>query len=428
MARTGPIRGLYTASNGDLYAVDNFTAYWVDNTYTFTALGSIVPGTTPVTMADNGNTLLLADGTPNGYLIDLNSHVMTQIDPTSTSPDETGWYGADKVDFLDTFLMANKPGTPLFYCTDSEATTFPALNFAGKETYADGLVSLAVIKSFIWLFGQYTSEVWYNTGGSALGSFPFERYPGTFINRGCAAKYSVAKGGQSVFWLSQNLNGTAMVMRGDDFVATRISTHAIEVAISGYAVISDAVGMVYQQQGHGFYVLTFPTADKTWVYDTTTGFWHERCWIDATGAEHRHRMSCVTFAYDKIVVGDWENANIYSLEPDVQTDFDGPMKFLRSFPHLVEEAHRIVHNRFVADMQVGDIADTAPVVSLRWSDTRGSTWNAPVQQTLGAVGDFYTSVQWRRLGMARDRVYELSWTEGPTALQGAWIDVVVARS
>jgi hypothetical protein len=35
-------------------------------------------------------------------------------------------------------------------------------------------------------------------------------------------------------------------------------------------------------------------------------------------------------------------------------------------------------------------------------------------------------MQWQRLGLARDRVWELSWTAGGmVALQGAWIDAVV---
>jgi|SRR5579859_853743 len=429
MPRNGPMRGLYTASTGVLYAVDTNTLYWVDATWTFTALGSIPGGTTPVSMADNGVTLILVDGSANGWLVDLNTNTMTQIDPTSANPDETGFYGADKADFMDTFLILNKPNTPLFYCSGSEATTFGALDFAGKETYADSIVTLSVIHSFIWLFGRYTTEFFFNSGGQSGGTFPFERVQGNFLNHGCAAKYSVAKGGESVFWLSQNLNGTAMVLEGTgaNFTASRISTHAIETAISGYSTISDAIGMFYQQEGHGFYVLTFPTADKTWVYDATTGFWHERCWLDGNGVEHRHRMNCCAFAYGKVVVGDWENANLYALDPTVQTDFGGPMKFLRSFPHLLDEAHRLVHNRFVADLQVGD-APSGQNVQLRWSDTRGATWGPYVPQTMGDNGNYYTSIQWRRLGMARDRVYELSWNAGPTALQGAWIDITPSKT
>ena len=39
---------------------------------------------------------------------------------------------------------------------------------------------------------------------------------------------------------------------------------------------SDDGGYTYQQDGHSFYMLTFPTVSKTWCYDTSIGIWHER--------------------------------------------------------------------------------------------------------------------------------------------------------
>jgi hypothetical protein len=112
---------------------------------------------------------------------------------------------------------------------------------------------------------------------------------GAFIQHGCAAKYSVAQMGDALFWLSQDKQGGNVVLKGQGYQAERISTHAIEVAIASYAVKSDAIGYTYQQEGHQFYVLTFPTADRTWVYDLVTGEWHERVWLDSDGVEHRHR-------------------------------------------------------------------------------------------------------------------------------------------
>lgn len=64
------------------------------------------------------------------------------------------------------------------------------------------------------------------------------------------------------------------------------------------------------------------------------------------------------------------------------------------------------------------------LVWLEWSDDRGHTWSNPVSISLGGVGGYITSLQWRRLGYARDRVFRLTWSAAlPTALQGAWIDV-----
>jgi hypothetical protein len=67
----------------------------------------------------------------------------------------------------------------------------------------------------------------------------------------------------------------------------------------------------YQQLGHTFYVLIFPTADATWVFDIGEGLWHERTWIDDSGFEHRIRANDCAAAYGIIVVGDWETGALY---------------------------------------------------------------------------------------------------------------------
>lgn len=70
-----------------------------------------------------------------------------------------------------------------------------------------------------------------------------------------------------------------------------------------------------------------------------------------------------------------------------------------------------------------------PMVFLECSDDRGRSYGEPVGQSMGRTGEYRTSVQWRRLGMARDRVFRLSWSvPAPTALQGAWLEATPAGS
>jgi hypothetical protein len=69
------------------------------------------------------------------------------------------------------------------------------------------------------------------------------------------------------------------------------------------------------------------------------------------------------------------------------------------------------------------------LISLRWSDDRGHSYGSPVSQDIGAIGEYRTSLQWQRLGMCRDRSFEIFWSVPmPTALQGCWIDVTPAQS
>jgi hypothetical protein len=328
------------------------------------------------------------------------------------------------------YLLFNVPGTPQFQASDSLAVTFDPLYFANKEASPDLLVSLIVAKREIWLLGSKTTEVWYNTGAP---DFPFQSMPGVFIDRGCCAPYSVAETDNAVYWLSQDRYGQGIVIEGAGYQATRVSTYAIEAALSTYPTLADAVGYTYQLAGHVYYVLNFPAADKSWAYDITTKLWHELVWLDTNGAEHRHRANCATAAYGVVACGDWSNGNLYALDPKVFTDVGKPVARLRSFPHMVADGKRVFYRQLLADLAMGNGPTPAtvpdPMIYLSWSDDGGRTFGNPVGQSMGALGEYLTSVQFQRLGMGRRRVFQLEWsTPCDTALMGAWIDAKPAQS
>lgn len=438
----GPIRGIRQASNGAVYVVSASNVYSVDPaTWSGTYLGSITENlTTPVSMADNGLDLIIVDGSANGWDVNLAANTMTQIN------DPNGMFsGADRVDYLDTFFLFNKPGTPQFYWSGSLATTFDTLDFANKESASDYLATLIVARREIYLIGQKTTEIWYDAGATdtGQGSSQFASVQGVFIDHGIVAKYSIAAYDNAIFWLARNRQGDGVVMTSAGYRTDRISTYAIETALRGYTRIDDVIGWCWQINGHAFYTITFPAADHTWVYDTGTKLWHEWGWIDTNGAEHRHRANAFATVNGQLVVGDYQSGSLYALSTDVYTDQNaaatGPIKRQRSFPHSVAEGRRVFYREFVADMETGTAPKQGPVpdnllVSLDWSDDRGHSYGNPVAQaiggtspTLGAGGDYFTSLQWQRLGMTRDRIFRVTWTvNAPTALQGAWVTAEVA--
>lgn len=68
----GAGRGLYRASNGVVYVVVGRYLYALSSAWRWTLLGSLNANlTTPVTIADNGTDMLIADGTGDGYLVTL---------------------------------------------------------------------------------------------------------------------------------------------------------------------------------------------------------------------------------------------------------------------------------------------------------------------------------------------------------------------
>jgi hypothetical protein len=414
---SGAGRGLYRSSKGELFAAVGSALYHIDSAGQWTSLGTISAGSGIVKMGDNGITLVVVDGTSAGWQVDLSTLVFSELSGS-------GWLGSTMVGYLDTFLIFNQPGTQAFYYSQSNATTFNALNIANKTGYPDNLVAAPVLHREIWLIGELTTEVWYDAGAS---DFAFQIMPGVFIEHGCCAPYSIAQQDLQLFWLSQDEEGRALVLMGAAYQAHRISTHAIENAIQNYATVTDAVGYCYQQEGHTFYVLTFPSADATWCYDVSTGLWHQRAWIDQDGNLHRHRGILGAACYGKNYVLDWQTGQLYSFDLNTYTDNGREIVRIRSFPHIKKDNVRVRYKSFVADIECGQatgiLTPNAPQIWLRWSDNGGFSWGNPVQQSMGGPGQYVTSPQWQRLGIARDRVFELSWSANiKTALNGGAID------
>jgi hypothetical protein len=425
---TGPIRGLWRAGDGEVFCVSGAGVYRLNFPGPGGSLVGYInngtPAYQPVGMADNGLDLVIVDGGSSGWSYNFASTAFGPI----TDPN---FVGSIRADYLDGYFLFAHPtfiGTPnVFYSSDFLALTFDPLWVAKKTGFSDILRVVVVTRRTIWLIGDRTTEIWSNTGKP---DFPFESQPDVFIDHGTAAVYSVATFDNGVFWLTSDRTGEGIVLQGAGYQTKRISTYAIETEIAGYGTIKDAIGYCYQYLGHTYYVLTFPTADKTWVYDITTGHWHQWAWTDpATGLSHRHRANafCSTGGGDAdglLLVGDWQTGDIYALDQHTFTDNGAPIQRVRSFPHMLQDGRRVFYSEFLADMETGTATgDTS--VSLRWSNDRGHTWGNPVAQSLNTSGTL-TSMQWQRLGLARDRVWELSWTAGGmVALQGAWIDAVV---
>jgi hypothetical protein len=440
----GPIRGLWAFSSSDstAFVVSGTQLYKITTSYVATLIGTVA-GTGPVSLADNGTQLFIAANGPS-YIYNNTTNAFGQI----TDPD---FPGAVTVCYLDGYFVFNEPNSQKLWITALlDGTSIDPLEFASTEGSPDGLVAVAANFREVWAFGTNSIEVWYDSGAT---DFPLQRIQGAFNELGCAAPFSVAKMDNGLFWLGRDRRGQGIVYRANGYTGQRISTHAVEWQIQQYADLSDAIGYTYQQDGHSFYVLVFPSANTTWVYDAATQAWHERAGF-FNGNFTRHRGNCQMSFNNKIVIGDFENGNIYAFDLEDYSDNGDIQKWLRTWRalptgqnnlkrttqhmmqldcesgiglngyvrpeviylqtendnYLVTEAD----DYLIAEQQTVAIQGADPQVMLRWSDDGGHTWSSEHWASMGKIGQYYKRVIWRRLGMTvklRDRVYEVSGTD-----------------
>lgn len=343
--------------------------------------------------------------------------ITTQAANTLTQVTDEVFEGATTCGFIDGYIVFNQPNTQEFWITFLYSTVINPLGFASAEGNPDNLLSLLVDHREIWLFGDTSTEVWYDSGNA---NFPFSFIQGAYISHGIVAPFSAARLDNTTFWLGNDEFGSGIVWRANGYAPVRISTYAIEQAIQRYPTITDAVAWTYQQDGHSFYVLNFPSGNATWVYDAATGTWHERAYLGTLAANdgtlNRSRPITHSFAFGKHIVGDWETGYLYQMTPAVFDDDTRQIQRLRRAPYIDNELKRVFFAQFQLDMEVGqgnpgDPSLPEPVdpqISLRWSDDGGYTWSNYNTISMGLSGQYRKRVVWRRLGHSRQRVFEVS--------------------
>ncbi len=397
---TGSIAGttltVTAVTSGTLYVGQTIQGSTVTAQTIITALGTGTGGAGTYTV-NNSQTVT------SRTLYGLNWSVLPSTDGAFTS--------GSSVDIVDNYFVYNRPDTQQFGASAALSPISAALSFASKDGAPDDLVSLIVDHREVYLLGEVSSEVWIDAGTSP---FPFQRIPGTSTQHGIAAKFSVARLGNSFAYLSRNIRGQAQIVQMNGYVPTRISTHAVENSLTNQ-VVSDAIGWTYQLEGHEVYVINFPTINLTWCYDVASGMWHKWLYTNNLGQYERARGNCCVQFQGLVMVGDYANGKIYKLDPMNYTDDGQQVRRLRRAPHLVADFQREYFDELQIQFQPGVGNSTGqgenPQAMLRWSDDGGSTWSTEHWTSIGLIGRYKNRAIWRRLGTARDRVFEVSLTD-----------------
>lgn len=411
------IRGIISI-NGRTFAVCGTNFYEILSNGTTIIRGTVLNNSKQVSMAA-GLTQLLIASSGSLYVFTYASNAFVQVNASNLLGVMT------QVVWLDGFFVALLDNSSKFQVSALEdATSWDLTQVAEVSVFPDNVLGMKVLHREIWMMGVKASTVYYDSGNI----FPFDvNSSAGVIEMGIAAPLSQVILDNTIFWLGNDERGFGIVWRASAYTPARVSNHAIEFAMQGYSTISDAVGYGYQDQGHSFYVLYFPTANHTWVYDVATGLWHERgFWNARAGVFTAHRSQCHTSNFGKHLVGDWESGNIYQMAIPVvsgsawafATDFGNPIKRVRRSPHISNEQTRMFHHQLQIDLESGlgpmpplkdGFGNTrGPILSVRFSDDGGHTWSNQQDLDCGQAGEYRKRVILWRLGISRDRVYEIS--------------------
>ncbi len=416
------------AMDGRAYAVIGNAVYQVFATNTITAVTSptVTNNPNPAQIASNGDAggqLLIASG-DNGYLLDIATNTLSTIVALANKCTMAG--------MIDGYFLSFDSATSTFYISElNDGSTWDPTQFAQRSIAPDPWKAMVVDGSRqIWLIGEQTGEIWYDAGTSP---FPFSPVPGAVFGYGTPAPFSVKLAGNAMCWLSQTADGAGIVVAATGVTPQRISTYAVETAIASYArdsIITDAEAVVYSEAGHTFYCLSFPSANKTWVFDLSTGLWHERgVWDDAVGDYDVWAPRSHCYAFGQHLVGDRTTGQLCSMDVTYTTECDGSvMRRLRIPPPLFRapNVRRMFVSRLELIMETGLGTATGqgadPQVMMRVSPD-AKTWSTERLAAAGAMGAYGAEVVWTRLGSSQKMwVPEITVTDPiPWRIMGAEI-------
>lgn len=419
LASNGPVRGEFFI-NGRAFAVSGPNFFEVLANGANINWGTVANDSLPVTMAASPQQLLLASA-GTAYVFDLMANTLTAI-PGVTFAGPVAQAGICDNFFLLTIqnskqFVVSAPLNALDWVTNGAAIV---------SVFPDNIVSMFVFQRQVWFFSDAQSVVYYDSGNI----FPFDVNPNAFIEAGSAAANSVAIFNNSIAWLGADARGSGKVWLAAGYTPTRISNHAIEFAIQSYNRIDDAVSFSYQDQGHEFLGIYFPTPSVMWFYDAMTGMWHQRgFWVQSIGQFRAAHYQNHMFAFGKHLVGDWQSGNVYQMSIpvaagtgwDFVTDAGNPIRRVRRAPHVSREQKQQFHIELQIYVETGlgpipPLVDGSgkardPQLMLSWSDDGGHTFGNEFVLDCGKAGEFKKRARKLQLGRSRDRVYQIAMSD-----------------
>lgn len=393
-----PARLLYEKDDS-LYVVQGGTFKEIDNAGSVTTRGTLITTTGRCYADDNGTQIMVSDGL-NGYIYTIASQTFAQI----TDGD---FPGALNVTWQDGFFIVPKPDSGRWYISATyDGTVWNSLDFKNAESQPDNNVFACSYYGTLMVFGTLTTEFYSNAGGQGV---PFTRIQGATLQWGLAAKNSLCPFQDSVVGLFRNELGQPQVARISGHRADPISNPDLDSIIRKYAY-GDATALSYMYGGHPFYQINFTASGASWLYDGNTGVWSQ---LESNGGRDRGELHVVFLTRN--IVSDYENGNLYRLEPEIYTDNGDAIRRLLVSKHITNGGNPLTVDELRLFFETGKALPTGqgsdPQIMLRVSKDGGRTYGPERRKSLGALGKYRQPVSFQKFGQAEDFVFEISMTD-----------------
>lgn len=393
-----PVIGMKFFANKICVVTEERKIYSVDQGGGVTEItDSALGGASRPVFATDGETLAIAGGgTPREWTGSGNTNAMAGSPPDCTFMSYLDGYWITHL-ISDQELRWAGP-------TSSTRDTWNSSNFFQAEGLPDNILAQAVLLRELYVFGFNSTEIFYNYGDSSV---PFKRT--FFIDTGISAPYSIAQADNTLFWLDHNRKIVQMQGRTPVFIST-----PFDKTIKGFNVVSDCWAETIDIEGNYLIAWTFPTEERTFVYDYKGKYWSE--WdgfVDGLSSRIPFNAYVYVKEWNRHFVGDSDTGLIWELSSSSKTDGDNIRRLVRrtgQINHGTRKRKRSNYYLFNVKRGLGTPGETEPVFEVRVNDDNKG-WTDPIQVPLGYSGDIQEPIRVNIRGIYRNRQIEIKVTD-----------------
>ena len=375
-----------------------------------------IEGSSRVSMADNGQYLVIVVNGGASYVFDNTDDSLKQI----TDPD---FRPSSSVVFKDGFFVfTSSDGEVFFNSALNDPFTYDALDFGSAEINPDRIIAAHVNHNELFICGLETIEMFQNIGGVG---FPFQRIPGGNIQKGVHARSSLIEFDNTFCFAGGGLNErTAIWKVSGSSSAGKISTDAIDSEIQKFNrdEVANAFAMTYSLRGQFFAIFTFESTripSRTFVYNATaSNLAGQHVWFEHQSGvkDNRWRVQSIVAAHGKLLLGDQSSGLIGEFDRDTYTYY-GELIF-RSMATRPFNTGGIaaffgtLEATFESGVGLTLGQGSDPCVRMDFSDDGARTFSSEFSRSIGKIGEYTKRSVWNRQGrLPVSRVLRLTVTD-----------------
>lgn len=367
--------------SGALYVIADGVAYSVSDGGATAALGTL-GGSNATIAGNNGDVTFVCGG------------VYGVWDGAAWSIPATGAFsGFGAHDYIGNYTVLTEANGARFQWSDiADAKTLGGLNFSTADGRDDKCIRPVAVNGVLYIFKETSFEAWYLTGGA--GAEAFERQSGGIVDIGLKAHDLVCKIPQGAFFVGTD--GRANILSGQ---VRPVSIPAVETSIRDE---NPTACWTYEDEGHTFCGISFQSR-PAWVYDVSTGEWHERAsgisngpWPATASAKHKGAWYVI------------QNALGVSKLVSAGSDASGPLVREATSMTLYQDGQRFVVSLLELFPRQGFSENG---LELLISRDGGLTWGEPKPMSIGPIGKYGQTVRKRALGQFRQITAKVRFSE-----------------